>query len=253
MARPGRDPNDQSNGTKLSGKEPAIFDGDCSKAEAFLLEWTIYRLLNGEQEIMRQPFSWVMLFLTFIKGPDVQEWTSMQVGWLGSRILAGAGRNKEHLYDTVMDSFNMAFTDTMSLQKAKAEFRTIKMERGELDTYIAKFERLARLAGYNLQDQMVLDRFGSGLNAGLYTSIINNTNPHTWLNWTRTAQKYQQKYLLIRSALGMKTGNSNTKSRKKPQTPEQWKSAWNNNRSSNPDAMDTTPGHARARRIDADE
>ena len=76
--------DDRSNGTKLSGKEPAIFDGDRSKAEAFLLEWTIYRLLNGEQDIMRQPFSRVMLFLTFIKGPDVQEWASLQVSWLGS-------------------------------------------------------------------------------------------------------------------------------------------------------------------------
>ena len=177
----------------------------------------------------------------------------MQVGWLGSRLLAGAGRNEEHLYDTVMDSFNMAFTDTMSLQKAKAEFHTIKMERGELDTYIAKFKRLARLAGYSLQDQMVLDQFGSGLNAGLYASIINNTDPHTWLDWTRAAQKYQQKYLLIRSALGMKTGNSNSKPHKKPQTPEQWKAAWSNNRKGNPDAMDTTPGHVRARRIDAEE
>ena len=79
----GGGPIDRNNSTKLSGKEPAIFDGDRSKAEAFLLEWTIYRLLNGEQDIMRQPFSRVMLFLTFIKGPDVQEWTSMQVGWLG--------------------------------------------------------------------------------------------------------------------------------------------------------------------------
>ena len=87
-----------------------------------------------------------------------------------------------------MDSFNTAFTDTMSLQKAKAEFCSLKMERGELDTYIAKFKRLARLAGYNLQEQMVLDRFGSGLNPGLFTAIINNTNPHTWLDWTRAAQ-----------------------------------------------------------------
>ena len=46
-----------NNGTKLSGKEPATFKGDHSKAEAFLLEWTIYRLLNGEQDIMRQAFS----------------------------------------------------------------------------------------------------------------------------------------------------------------------------------------------------
>ena len=150
-----------------------------------------------------------------------------------------------------MDSFNMVFTDTMSLQKAKAEFRSLKMERGEFDTYIAKFERLARLAGYNLQDQMVLDQFSSGLNPGLFTAIINNTDPHTWLDWTRAAQKYQQKYLLIRSALGMK--NPDSKSRKKPQTPEQWKAAWNNKRSNNSDAMDTTPGCTRVRRIDADE
>ena len=180
----GGNPDDRNNGTKLSGKEPAIFDGDRSKAEAFLLEWTIYRMLNGEQDIMRQAFSRVMLFLTFIKGPDVQEWASSQVGWLGSRIIGGAGRNEEHLYDTVMDSFNTAFTDTMSLQKVKAEFRTLKMERGKLDTYIAKFERLARMAGYNLQDQMVLDRFGSGLNSGLFTAIINNTDPRSWLDWT---------------------------------------------------------------------
>ena len=127
------------------------------------------------------------------------------------------------------------------------------MEKGELDTYIAKFERLARLAGYSLQDKMVLDRFSSGLNPGLYASIINNTDPRTWLDWTRAAMKYQQKYLMICSALGMKTGNAMQKSRKKPQTPEQWKAAWNSRKSGDPDAMDTTPGRTRARKIDADE
>ena len=86
-----------------------------------------YRALRQEQQTQvesRHESSSrdIMLFLTFIKGPDVQEWTNVQVGWLGSRILAGAGRNEEHLYDEVMDSFKTAFTDTMSLQKAKAEF-----------------------------------------------------------------------------------------------------------------------------------
>ena len=109
------------------------------------------------------------------------------------------------------------------------------------------------MANYNLQDQMVLDRFGSGLNPGLFTAIINNTDPRTWLDWTRAAQKYQQKYLLIRSALGLNTGKATQKPRKKPQTPEQWKSAWNSRRSHDPDAMDTTPGRTRARKIDADE
>ena len=104
---------------------------------------------------------------------------------------------EEHLYETIMDSFGTAFTDTMSLQKAKAEFRTIKMEKGNLDAHIAKFKGLAHLAGYDLQDQMVLDRFGSGLNSGLYMAIINNEDPRTWIEWVRAAQRYQQKYLLI--------------------------------------------------------
>ena len=100
---------------------------------------------------------------------------------------------------------------------------------------------------------MVLDWFGSGLNPGLYASIINNSDPHTWLNWTRAAQKYQQKYLLICSALGLKTGDTTPKPHKKPQTLEQWKAAWNNKRSNDPDTMDTTPGRTRARKIDTDE
>ena len=57
--------------------------------------------------------------------------------------------------------------------------------------------------------------------------------------------------LLIRSALNMK--NPDSKPRKKPQTPEQWKAAWKRPTNRDPDAMDTTPGRTRARKIDADE
>ena len=51
----------------------------------------------------------------------------------------------------------------------------------------------------------------------------------------------------------MKAGNATQKTRKKLQTPEQWKAAWNNRRSGDPNAMDTTPGRTRARKIDTDE
>ena len=95
-------------------------------------------MLNAETDIMSQAFSRAMLFLTYIKGPNVQEWVGSQVGWLGRRLMAGGRRTDEHLYDSVLESFNTAFTDTMSLQKAKAGFQTIKMEGGDLDTYIAR-------------------------------------------------------------------------------------------------------------------
>ena len=160
-------------GAKLSGREPVIFDGNCSKAKAFILEWTVYMLLSEEAEVMRQASSRTMLFLTFIKEPNIQEWVGVQVGWLGRHLLAGASRANQYLYDTLMESFNTAFLDTMSLQNAQAEFQSIKMEGGDLNAYIAKFERLTRITSYDLHDQMVLDRFGSGLTLGLYIAIVN--------------------------------------------------------------------------------
>jgi hypothetical protein len=82
----------------------------------------------------------------------------------------------------------------MSVQRAKAEFHLISMERGDLDGYISKFEQLARLASYDLNSSLVLDRFGSKLIPGLYAAIINGPDePVTWTDWVCAAQKYQQK------------------------------------------------------------
>ena len=81
------DQNDRGSGPKLSGKEPVIFDGDRSKAEAFILEWTIYTMLNSETDVMSHASSRAMLFLTYIKGPNVQEWVGSQVGWLGRHLM----------------------------------------------------------------------------------------------------------------------------------------------------------------------
>jgi hypothetical protein len=90
----------------------------------------------------------------------------------------------------------------MSVQKAKAEFHLISMTHDDLDGYISKFERLARLAGYDLNSLLVLDRFGSELASGLYAAIINGSDePVTWTDWVCAAQKYQQKHLLVQANL----------------------------------------------------
>ena len=60
-----------------------------------------------------------------------------------SRLRDGMNPREEYLYNTVEQAFQIAFTDTMSVQRAKAEFQDVKMERGDLDGYINKFERLA--------------------------------------------------------------------------------------------------------------
>ena len=77
---------------------------------------------------MRQAFTRAMLFLSFIKGPDVHEWATAQVQWLMSCLCDGVNPHEEYLYETVEQAFQMAFTDTMSVQQAKAKFQEVQME-----------------------------------------------------------------------------------------------------------------------------
>jgi hypothetical protein len=182
-------------------------------------------MLNYDAAVMRQPFTRAMLFLSFIKGPAVNEWNMLQVNWLMTRAQTGALPSEEFLYDTIEAAFRSAFTDTMSVQRAKAEFHLISMECGDLDGYVSKFERLARLAGYDLNSSLVLDRFGSKLIPGLYTAIINGPNKLvTWTDWVHAAQKYQQKYLLVQANLGDRRSKDPAKGQKN-RSKEQWQQA----------------------------
>ena len=106
----------QATNGKLNSKEPTIFTGDQKVAEAFLLEWQIYQLVNHGVGLMRQAFTRATLFLSFIKGPDVHEWATAQVRWLMSCLHDGANPQEEYLYETVEQAFQTAFTDTMSVQ-----------------------------------------------------------------------------------------------------------------------------------------
>jgi hypothetical protein len=210
---------------KLIGKEPTVFTGDRKDAESFILEWQIYQMLNHDTEVMCRLFTRATLLLSFIKGPAVHEWTMLQVNWLMTRAQTGALPSEEFLYDTVEAAFRSAFTDTMSVQRAKAEFHLISMERGDLDRYVSKFERLARLAGYDLNSSLVLDRFNSKLTPGLYAAIVNGPDePVTWTDWVRAAQKYQQKYLLVQANLGDQRSKNPLKEQKS-RSKEQWRQA----------------------------
>ena len=77
---------------------------------------------------MRQAFTRATLFLFFIKGPDIHKWATVQVQWLMSRLRDGANPREEYLYETVEQAFQTAFTNTMSIQRAKAEFQDVQME-----------------------------------------------------------------------------------------------------------------------------
>jgi hypothetical protein len=74
------------------------------------------------------------------------------------------------------------------------------MEKGDLDTYIATFNKLAGLAGYSPSDQGALALFKKGLPMPLNLSIVQHTNPRldTLVDWQKAAREQQLKYLQTR-------------------------------------------------------
>ena len=247
---PGGGPLPRGADNKLVGKEPFIFNGDRGKTEEFLLEWFIYMSLNHETPVMIQPLTRATLFLSFIKGADVFEWVQAYIQWLLDQVTTQGRRpTEEFLFDTVMRAFKDAYTDTTSMQKAKTELHKLRMEKGNVDDYITKFEKLVRLAGYSLTEPTIIERFGDGLPPKLLATVITQDSPTTWQEWTNAVIRRQQQYLFLQERLSSNKGQLNTRTNP-PRTQQQWKQAFTKK---DPNAMDTTPGRVRARQITADD
>ena len=165
---------------------------------------------------------------------------------MAHRSTSRSTAQKEYLYDTIVNRFNDAFTDTMVMQRAKHDLKSLHMVKDELDQYVMKFESLAQQANYNLTKDSVIEMFLNGLHQGLAQSIITHTNPlpQNWEEWVQAAQIAQQKFLYLKSCFSkddQKGDSANWKNKKC--TPQQWKQAFS---CQNLNAMNTTSGRVRA-------
>ena len=75
-------------------------------------EWNIYRGINRFTPQMINLFSRVLMFLSFIKGEKVVEWTQEQLRWAADYMAQAAGYdNHEYLWTMVSNAFFRAFTN----------------------------------------------------------------------------------------------------------------------------------------------
>ena len=61
------------------------------------------------------------------------------------------------------------------------------MKGEDMDNYVAKFEHLARHAGYNLDDIQTLDLFTAGFPNTLYQEVYELNNPQNYAQWKHHA------------------------------------------------------------------
>ena len=78
----GPGPGQVGGGAKLAGNPPQTFDGQRDRTQLFLSQWEIYWGLNYTVDIMAEPYKRVLCFLSYIQGPEVQDWVTHELRWL---------------------------------------------------------------------------------------------------------------------------------------------------------------------------
>jgi hypothetical protein len=86
--------------------------------------------------------------------------------------------------------------DILGQEKARAELeRGFKMEKGNINAYIAKFEQVVRQAGLDIDQPLVVNKFARGLPKAMYNFIYTHKKPQTYDQWQHEAFDSQKTFV----------------------------------------------------------
>jgi Retrotransposon gag protein len=133
----------------LCGSPPNIFDSTRDKVDSFLQAFGLYRAINCQHITIREPYNHIMMMLSYMKGPKINDWVHEKATLLETAVSNGtANLNDEHVWNTFIEEFTKAFTDTTRREQAMLDLINIQMKGEDLDTYISTFHHLRERAGW---------------------------------------------------------------------------------------------------------
>ncbi len=145
---------------KAMGRDPPLFQGERKKADTFMNEVKKYLMLNYDVAGFNSPKKKVTLVLTFMQGPEVEEWTRGILQWIQQ---IDDQSNTDNVWRIFLQRFYNRFTDTQSDTTARKDLTQLKMRFPDIDSYIADFEQTVRKALYQLGSHEMNQQFLSRL------------------------------------------------------------------------------------------
>jgi Retrotransposon gag protein len=122
---------------------------------------------------MREPYNRIMMMLSYMKGPKIDDWVREKATLLETAVTnRTANPNDEHVWNTFLEEFTDAFTDTTRREQATLDLINIQMKGEDLDTYISTFHHLRERAGWEPDAQETMLMFRRGLKCPLATAIV---------------------------------------------------------------------------------
>jgi hypothetical protein len=162
-----------SSGGKLNGNPPTIFTGKRSKSEKFIREFDLYWEMNITNDVMTSPWKRVFTVLSFIRGSNVDDWVDDQIKDIHDRhTMHGIAKRDKALWTQFKKSFTDAYTDLTIQQTTYRQLHQLRMEKGKLDPFIARFKHLASKANFGIDDSATKDLFAKALTAPLLLAIL---------------------------------------------------------------------------------
>jgi hypothetical protein len=136
---------------KLGGNPPKEFNGERSKANAFMNQFNLYRLSNYDAEQMVVPMKRATLLLGFIKGSLVDDWVKRWTQWAINQFsIDHRPPTDEYYWTEISNGFQIAFQDTGARERAEKELHMLRWDPESVDTFLARFESLAEAADFEL-------------------------------------------------------------------------------------------------------
>jgi hypothetical protein len=176
----GGDPNPpvpSNGGGGLLGSPPKPFDGKRTDAKEFMRSFMRWWKLNDEKPAFSIPYKRVALCISYMRGPKVEDWADERQEHMDKEVTDGLVKEYEGHWVDFRKAFQNTFTDLAEGITAEKDLKELRMKEGDIDTYIATFKKLARLAGYKETEHGLTSIFKKGLPNSLALCIIQNSTP----------------------------------------------------------------------------
>jgi len=187
------------------GGLPQVFTGDCLLADNFIKEVKGYLRLNQDVAGYNSPIKKVALTVTLMKGPQVAGWTHDMGTWLDT--LDPILNNIPDVWDQFLYKFSQQYQDSQRENRARGKIERCTMKFPEIDNYIARFEDLSRIAGYDANSGAVFQLFTKGLPNDILKEVLTSPTPTTYIDLKDKAIVATRSKVLINNILRARNPN----------------------------------------------
>lgn len=176
---------------KYKALVPDIYDGDVSKSKSFKRQLLLYFNARGSEFATTK--ARILFALSYMRGGNAGPWADVKLDYIEKKQSGPMPYFPYASWNTFINDFDERFAEKDEDEKARHKLRMLVQGSQTADEYVAKFETIEDLTGYN--DQALIGEFKNGLNKALVDRIyLLDVMPTTLSGWKKYSTRFDQRF-----------------------------------------------------------